>query len=88
LPPERFIEIEYESLVAQQERESRRLVNFCGLPWHEACLNFHENAAPVATASSVQVRSPIYSSSVGRWQRYGARLDGLRALFDAAGIEY
>ena len=42
LPPERFIEIEYESLVAHQERESRRLVDFCGLPWNDACLNFHD----------------------------------------------
>lgn len=88
LPPERFIEIEYESLVAHQERESRRLVNFCGLPWHDACLNFHENAAPVATASSVQVRSPMYTNSVDRWKRYGHKLDALRALFDAAGIAY
>ena len=61
LPQSRFIEIQYEALVANQERESRRLVEFCGLPWNDACLNFHTNAAPVATASSVQVRSPIYS---------------------------
>ncbi len=88
LPPARFIEIHYESLVADQERESRRLVEFCGLPWDDACLNFHANTAPVATASSVQVRSPIYASSVGRWKRYGTRLDDLRALFDEAHIEY
>jgi tetratricopeptide (TPR) repeat protein len=88
LPAKRFIEVRYEALVANQEAESRRLVAFCDLPWNAACLDFHTNAAPVATASSVQVRSPIYSTSVGRWQRYGTRLDGLRALFDAAGIEY
>lgn len=88
LPPERFIEIEYESLVAHQERESRRLVDFCGLPWHDACLDFHENTAPVATASSVQVRSPMYTSSVDRWKRYGQKLDALRAFFDAAGVSY
>jgi len=58
------------------------------LPWNVACLAFHTNAAPVATASSVQVRSPIYTSSVGRWQRYGEKLDPLRALFDAARIAY
>jgi tetratricopeptide (TPR) repeat protein len=88
LPANRFIEVQYEALVANQDAESRRLVAFCDLPWNDACLDFHTNAAPVATASSVQVRSPIYSSSVGRWKRYGAPLDALRALFDAAGIEY
>jgi len=88
LPETRFIQVQYEALVANQECETRRLVEFCGLPWNEACLNFHTNAAPVATASSVQVRSPIYSHSVGRWKRYGAKLDALRALFDEAGVAY
>jgi hypothetical protein len=66
LPPARFVEVQYEALVADLERESRRLVEFCDLPWNDACLNFHVNTAPVATASSVQVRSPIYThSSIG-----------------------
>ena len=88
LPETRFIEVQYESLVTNQERESRRLVEFCGLPWNDACLNFHTNTAPVATASSVQVRSPIYTHSVDRWKRYGGKLDALRALFDEAGVAY
>jgi len=88
LPAERFIEVDYESIIANQEAETRRLLTFCDLPWNDACLAFHTNAAPVATASSVQVRSPIYTSSVGRWQRYGEKLDPLRALFDAARIAY
>jgi tetratricopeptide (TPR) repeat protein len=88
LPAERFLEVSYEALVANQEAQSRALLDFCALPWHDACLAFHTNAAPVATASSVQVRSPLYSTSVGRWQRYGARLDPLRALFDTAGVAY
>jgi len=46
------------------------LIAFCGLDWEPACLSFHDNAAPVATASSAQVRQPLYSSSVGRWKRY------------------
>ena len=57
--------------------EARRLVAFCGLPWDDACLAFQNNAAPVATASSVQVRRPLYASSIGRWRRYGERADGL-----------
>lgn len=71
LPPDRYTEVHYEKLVADQEAESRRLVGFLGLEWDEACLQFHRNTAPVATASSVQVRAPIHRKSVGQWQRYG-----------------
>ena len=80
LPTERFTEVHYEQLVTHQEAESRRLIEFCGLDWDPACLDFHQNRAPVATASSVQVRNPIYTSSIGRWKRYGNRLDGLAKI--------
>ena len=82
LPPDRFTEVHYEQLVAHQEMESRRLIEFCGLDWDPACLDFHRNEAPVATASSVQVRNPIYASSIGRWKRYGDRLDRLAQILD------
>ena len=72
LPANRFTEIAYEDVVDDLETQARRLIAFCGLEWDPACLSFHENKAPVATASSVQVRQPLYSSSVGRWQRYRA----------------
>nr|WP_161593746.1 sulfotransferase [Parerythrobacter lutipelagi] len=71
LPAGRYTEVHYETLVAEQESESRRLIDFLGLQWDDACLHFHRNAAPVATASSVQVRAPIHNKSVGQWQRYG-----------------
>lgn len=86
VPADRFIEVAYEDLVADQEAQTRRLLEVCGLDFDPRCLAFHENAAPVATASSVQVRSPIYASSVGRWRRYGAALDPLRAALEAEGI--
>ncbi len=70
LPPDRFTEVHYEGVVADLEGEARRLIAFCGLEWDPTCINFHQNSAPVATASSVQVRQPLYSSSVGRWKRY------------------
>ncbi len=73
LPPARYGEVHYEHLIAQQEAESRRLIAFAGLEWEEQCLQFHRNAAPVSTASSVQVRSPIHSRSVGQWQRYAVQ---------------
>lgn len=78
LPAERFMELHYEDIVNAQEKETRRLLAFCDLPWDEACLRFHENAAPVSTASSVQVRQPLYSGSIGRWTKYGDRLGELK----------
>jgi len=84
LPSDRFMEVRYEDIVLDQENQTRRLLEFCGLDWEEACLRFHENTAPVSTASSVQVRQPLYSGSIGRWQRYGNKLDGQSSLADLA----
>ncbi len=78
LPPTRYLELHYEDIVHDQEAQTRKLLDFCGLSWSEACLRFHENTAPVATASSVQVRQPLYSGSIGRWKKYGGRLERLR----------
>lgn len=86
LPADRFCEVRYEDVVRFQERETRRLLDFCGLPWEDACLAFHENAAPVATASAVQVRQPIYQSSIGRAARYGKGLDPMLTILRAAGL--
>jgi tetratricopeptide (TPR) repeat protein len=74
LPPTRFIEIDYEKVVADLEGEARRLLEFCGLAWDPVCLRFHENTRIVRTASMNQVRRPLYTSSVGRWQRFRAEL--------------
>jgi tetratricopeptide (TPR) repeat protein len=78
LPSDRFMEVHYEDIVFDQENQTRRLLDFCGLDWQDACLRFHENEAPVSTASSVQVRQPLYSGSIGRWQRYGDKLNFLK----------
>jgi len=88
LPPERFTEVHYEAVVADMEGQARRLIAFLGLDWDPACLDFHLNTAPVSTASSVQVRSPIHSRSVGRWKRYGEGLQPLLDALDAEGIAY
>ncbi|MEP3891851.1 MAG: sulfotransferase [Hellea sp.] len=85
LPETNFMEVAYEDIVFDQENQTRRLLEFCGLPWEDACMRFHENEAAVSTASSVQVRQPLYSGSIGRWKKYGDKLDGLRdALGDLA----
>jgi hypothetical protein len=79
LPPEALLEVAYEDVVADQARASRRIVEFIGLPWEEGVLRFHESAAPSATASAVQIRRPVYSTSVGAWRRHADRLQPLRA---------
>lgn len=82
--PGRILTVNYEALVADQEAQTRRLLDFCGLPWDPACLAFERNAAPVATASAVQVRQPMYAGAVGRWRRYEAELAPLRRLLEEA----
>ena len=74
LPQGAMIELHYEQLVADLEHESRRLIGYCNLEWNEACLSFHKTARPVRTASVVQVRQPIYTSSVARWKPYEKEL--------------
>jgi len=76
-----ILEVSYADVVADQERMSRKLVEFCGLEWTDRCLAFHETKRVVTTCSYDQVRRPVYSSSVGRWRNYEKYLDPLlRAL--------
>ena len=70
LPPETFLEVPYAELVADQEKWSRRIIEFIGLPWDDRCLEFHRTARAVTTASTWQVRQKIYTSSVERWRNY------------------
>jgi thioredoxin-like negative regulator of GroEL len=72
-----ILTVQYESLVADLEAQSRRLVEFAGLPWDDRCLRFHESNRPTNTASRDQVRQPLYSTSVGRWRRYERHLSPL-----------
>ena len=69
--------IVYEDVVDNLDQAAREIVEFAGLPWDDACLAFHESSRPVKTASVVQVRKPVYSTSVERWRRYGSNLDPL-----------
>jgi tetratricopeptide (TPR) repeat protein len=80
LPSRAFIEVDYEQLIADSRETSRRIVDFLGLPWNEGCLRFFETTRAVRTSSFVEVRRPIYSSSVGR--SADARTQ-LRALIEA-----
>lgn len=75
--PGRIIDIRYEDLVAEQEVTTRRLLEFCGLEWDDACLSFHETKRPVRTASAAQVRQPLYSRALRDWKRYEKHLSPL-----------
>jgi tetratricopeptide (TPR) repeat protein len=83
LPASHFLEVDYEAVVADLESEARRMLEFLGLPWDEACLRFHETERPVRTASVNQVRQPIYRTSAGRWRRHAAQL---RPLLEALNL--
>jgi tetratricopeptide (TPR) repeat protein len=84
LPPGIMLEVQYEEVVADFERQARRIVTHCGLVWDNACLAFHKNRRPVWTASVNQVRQPIYDSAVGRWRPYAKMLG---PLLSELGIE-
>ena len=70
LPANAFLDVRYEDVVGDLEGEARRIVSYCGLPWDERCLAFHQTDRPVRTASATQVRQPIYRNAIGRWRVY------------------
>jgi hypothetical protein len=80
LPPGVMITIDYESVIEDLETNARAMVDHVGLKWDKACLEFHKSTRAVKTASVVQVRKPMYKTSVERWRRYG---DGLAPLLEA-----
>jgi tetratricopeptide (TPR) repeat protein len=83
---ERLIEVDYESLVADQENQTRQLLDGLSLSFEPACLAFDKNATATTTASSVQVREPMHARSVHRWKHFTRELQPLREQLEAAGI--
>ena len=75
--PGRVLDVRYEDMVADQEGQTRRLIEHCGLPWQDGCLRFYETDRAVITASSEQVRQPIYSGSIHSWRSFEAHLEPL-----------
>lgn len=85
LPQGAMLDVSYEQVVDDLEGQTRRLLEYCGLPWDDRCLSFHKSTTEVRTASSVQVRQPLFRSSVQRWRRYEPWLGPLlRELRDLA----
>ena len=75
--PNRVLTVQYEDVVNDLEGQVRRLLEYCELPWEDACVRFHETERPIRTASSEQVRQPIYSKSIHFWRNYEVHLDEL-----------
>ena len=75
--PNKVHRVKYEELTSNQEKISREMINFCDLEWEEGCMSFHSTKREVNTASAVQVRQPIYTSSVNLWKKYENELEPL-----------
>ena len=77
LPDLKIIDVEYEQLVQDFEAESRRIIDFCGLPWNDQCLEFYKSSRSIVTASVWQARQPVYTSSKKRWVNYARHIGQL-----------
>lgn len=83
---DRLIDIEYEHLVAKPEEQVRALLGRLGLGFEPACMDFHLNESPSATASAAQVREKVHTRSVNKWKNWEKQLEPLRQKLEAAGI--
>jgi hypothetical protein len=84
--PVRILDVAYEQVVTAQEATTQRILDYLGLPFEEGCLAFHLNPAPASTPSAVQVRQPLYSSSLEQWRHYSNELAPLRERLAAGGV--
>ncbi|MCA8891928.1 MAG: sulfotransferase [Hyphomonas sp.] len=82
LEPDQMLDVPYDTLVNEPEQEVRRVLDFLGLPFEQACLEFHASSAPVKTASVWQVREPLYTRSSGRWRNYEKHLGPMMEVLD------
>ena len=86
--PGQILRVQYEDVVADLESQVRRILDFCGLPFEQACLDFHTTERAVRTASSEQVRQPIYDSGVEQWRHFERHLDPLKSALGPALTSY
>jgi hypothetical protein len=70
-----ILDVRYEDLIADPRTWVAKVLDFCGLEWEDACLNFHKSERQVVTASYDQVRKPLYNTSVARWKHYERQLE-------------
>ena len=83
-----IMDVRYEELVRDPRAYVERILTFCGLEWEDACLNFHNSARQVATASYDQVRRPMYAGSIARWKNYAQHLEPVARILDLDGDDY
>jgi len=81
-------EVCYEALIAEPETTCRAIIDYCGLDWHPACLDFHKTERTIQTPSRWQVRQPLYQTSIGRWRNYLQHTAPLAQLLEASGFTY
>lgn len=86
--PGRILTVQYEEMVTDFENQARRLLDHCELPWEEACGRFYETERPVRTASSEQVRQPIYTDALNFWRNYERHLDELIEIVEPVRARY
>jgi Flp pilus assembly protein TadD len=86
--PLEILDVQYERVLGGLERESRRMLDYCQLEWEEACLAFHRSTRPVRTASSWQVRQPLYQTAKARWKKFEPHLDALKKALSERGIPW
>lgn len=84
--PGRILDVSYEALVREPENQVRRIIDWCGLSWEPSVLDYHRQDVPSMTASAMQVRQPVYTDSIGSWQRAETQLAPLQARLKAAGM--
>lgn len=85
---DRMIEVSYEGLVSNTEGQTRKLLDQLGLEFEPACLDFHLNAAPSATASSAQIRERTHTRSVNKWKNWEKQLEPLKRMLNEGGIQF
>ena len=80
--PGKVLDVRYEDMVHDQEGQTRRLLEHCGLEWEDQCLRFYETERAINTASSEQVRQPIYTKALNFWRNYEAELAELITILE------
>lgn len=83
---DRFFDVAYEDVARDLEPNARALIEFLGLPWEDACLEFHKQKTAVTTASAVQVRQPAHTKSIGRWRRYEQHTNPMQKTLESLGV--
>ena len=80
--PGKVLRVQYEDVVQDLETQVRRILDYCDLPFEETCVNFHETERAIRTASSEQVRQPIYNKSVNTWKRFDSHIGDLKEALE------